>query len=611
MRHKLLLLISFIFLFSFGLKAQKQVVEGTVLDDEGLPLIGANIFFPQDSTGTVTDINGKFRVEKDIDYYVVSYTGFETQKVQKPFPSIVELKSDPIDYNFITIIPPKYLIPHSYTEVSKDDIQRIPTVTLQEMYNKTPGIYMHAGALNTNRLTIRGIGARSPFSTQKIRAFINDIPITNGLGESNLEDINLGIIDNINVIKGPAAPEYGSALGGTILYNTNRNIRQKDQYKGLFEYGSFNTFHGNVNANFSKGNTVFSLNQDFLSSDGYRDNNNVLRYNLSGYSSTVWNNDVLTVFVNHTNLSGEIPSSINLEDFENDPSSAAANWEGVNGGEKYNRQMIGLNHIKEIKETWSSSVSLFFNRLASDERRPFNTAVLNSANFGGRYVLRYGLNNQTLNVKAGVEYFQDNETIDFFETNGIERGDFIVGNNETRFMGNAFLIAAIPWKKFMLEMGVSANSIFYNYHSETQSEEVILDKFYAPIISPHLSISYRPRSNQLYFFNLSQGHSAPSLQSSQNPLDFYFLNLEREVGFNAEVGTRIDIKGYELEAAVYSFLVNDLVILENVGPDLFESRNAGQTLHPGIEFSGNKKWILSNNIIGLQTSYQYLSLIHI
>lgn len=622
MKNRLLLLTCFYFLFSFGLKAQKQVIEGVITDEDGNPLSGAAIFFPEDSIKIPTDINGKFSIESDADYYVISHVGFHQDTIHKPFLKEVFLKSKS-DYfyvdnilvkidgellgcNLVTIIAPKFLTPHSYTEVSSKDIQRIPTVTVQEMYNKTPGIYMHAGALNTNRMTIRGIGARSPFSTQKIRAFINDIPLTNGLGESNLEDINLGIVDNINIIKGPAAPEYGSALGGTILYETNRNIRQRNEYKGLFEYGSFNTFHSDINANFSKGKTVFSLNQDFISSDGYRDNNQVSRYNLSGFSSTVWDKDVLTVFVNYTNLVGEIPSSITLEDFETNPASAAANWEGVNGGEQYNQQMIGVNHSKEIKEKWRLSSSLFYNRLSSDERRPFNTALINSNNFGGRYVLRYGLNNQAVNVKAGVEYYQNNEQQDLFETIESGMGDAISENNERRILFNSFIIGQYPFRDFMFELGLSSNMIYYQLRSNIPTSVFQLNKFYGPLFLPHFSASYRPGYRQLYYFNLSQGYSAPSLQSSQAPEEFFNFELRREVGINAEIGTRHQFSnGFELDASIYAFLVNGLLIFENTGEDMFETRNAGSTWHPGLELMASKSWRINKQSIKISSSYQY------
>ena len=83
---------------------------------------------------------------------------------------------------------------------------------------------MHSGALNTNRITIRGIGARNPYGTSKIRCFYEDIPITNGDGESNIDVFELSSISNIEIIKGPNSSVYGSGLGGAIRLNPKKGL---------------------------------------------------------------------------------------------------------------------------------------------------------------------------------------------------------------------------------------------------------------------------------------------------------------------------------------------------------------------------------------------------
>jgi iron complex outermembrane receptor protein len=39
-------------------------------------------------------------------------------------------------------------------------------VILTSVLNKIPGVYMQQGALNTNRISIRGIGSRAQYGTQ-------------------------------------------------------------------------------------------------------------------------------------------------------------------------------------------------------------------------------------------------------------------------------------------------------------------------------------------------------------------------------------------------------------------------------------------------------------
>ena len=351
------------------------------------------------------------------------------------------------------------------------------------------------------------------------------------------------------------------------------------------------------------------MNQDYVSSDGYRDNNQVERYNVSAFSSTEWKNDVLTLFINHTNLAGEIPSSLTLEDYTQSPSSAASNWEAVNGREKYNRQLIGLNHKREFKEKWLTNTSVFYNRLSSDERRPFNTALVNSGSAGARTILRYGLNNSAFHMEGGLEYFYDDESVDLYETAENGQGELLSKNNEVRIISNGFILARLPFKKVIIEGGFSVNTVFYNLRSELSPGSLLeLRKFYAPITLPHLSINYIPGFKTQVYFNLSQGYSSPSLQSSQDPLEFYENGLLRERGINLELGSRGEIgNGFEYEVSLYSFWVQNLVILENIGPDQFRSVNSGRTFHPGVELSIGQRIGKYNatNQFYIGGSYQY------
>jgi len=103
-----------------------------------------------------------------------------------------------------------------------------PVQNISSAINEVPGVYMHTGTLNTNRITVRGIGNRSLFSTTKLRAYIDDIPLTNGVGETTVEDFDREILQSVELYKGPGATAYGSGLGGLMLLNTSN--RPEDNY---------------------------------------------------------------------------------------------------------------------------------------------------------------------------------------------------------------------------------------------------------------------------------------------------------------------------------------------------------------------------------------------
>ncbi len=69
--------------FAIGFAAAQRAITGTVVDDQGQPLIGASVLVKGTTTGTVTDVEGNFALDlpEGRDVLVVSYTGYGTEEV--------------------------------------------------------------------------------------------------------------------------------------------------------------------------------------------------------------------------------------------------------------------------------------------------------------------------------------------------------------------------------------------------------------------------------------------------------------------------------------------------------------------------------------------------
>ncbi|MEO0473526.1 MAG: TonB-dependent receptor plug domain-containing protein, partial [Bacteroidota bacterium] len=200
--------------------------------------------------------------------------------------------------------------------ISAAELARENDVILTPALNRVPGVYMHSGALNTNRISIRGIGARSLFSTSKIRAYLNDIPISTGDGETTIEDIDLSLIDRIEVIKGPASSMYGAALGGTINLQTGLGTLDEVRINNQLTLGSFGLLRNTLQADVSGQKQRIRLGYNQTQSDGYRDNN---EYDRQGFSIIgQWlpsADEEISLILNYTDLLAFIPSSIDSATF--------------------------------------------------------------------------------------------------------------------------------------------------------------------------------------------------------------------------------------------------------------------------------------------------------
>ena len=72
-----------LFLFSIGTMLAQRNVTGTVVDNTGEGLIGANILVKGTTTGTITDLDGSFSISvpDGTNTLVFSFTGYETQEI--------------------------------------------------------------------------------------------------------------------------------------------------------------------------------------------------------------------------------------------------------------------------------------------------------------------------------------------------------------------------------------------------------------------------------------------------------------------------------------------------------------------------------------------------
>lgn len=79
-----------------GAYAQQLAVSGLVLDADGEPLIGASVMVKGTQNGTLTDLDGRFKINaKKGDVLTVRYVGYETQEVSVTSNNItINMKED-------------------------------------------------------------------------------------------------------------------------------------------------------------------------------------------------------------------------------------------------------------------------------------------------------------------------------------------------------------------------------------------------------------------------------------------------------------------------------------------------------------------------------------
>ena len=86
MKRKLMLLMTCLFIGIGLVNAQISKVTGTVISEEdGLPVVGASVLVKGTTTGTVTDMDGKFtltNVPSSAKTLMISFIGLRSQEVE-------------------------------------------------------------------------------------------------------------------------------------------------------------------------------------------------------------------------------------------------------------------------------------------------------------------------------------------------------------------------------------------------------------------------------------------------------------------------------------------------------------------------------------------------
>ena len=462
----------------------------------------------------------------------------------------------------------------------------LSTINIADELNTAPGVFMANGTYTTNRITIRGIGSRTPYSSNRIRAYFEEIPLTNGDGISTIEDIDMLGISRVEILKGPASAMYGSGLGGVVKMKALLPVENGFSYKLSALAGNFNTQKYGLHTGWKKDHTSISLGVARSSSDGFRENNRYRRNNIYLHGNTGNNKNTVTFHFLLTDLFAEIPSSLNATDFTENPEKAAGNWLAIGGYETYTKITGGAGWKHKINDRWENHVTVFSAWQDPYESRPFN--ILDDASFtlGLREYVQF--RNNSLKIQAGIELFNENCRWKIIETLSGTPGDLQLHNTEDRRYGNLFGHARwTPAPGLNIEAGINFNFLEYRLETIYHIDDVDQSGNYSyqPVVSPRFGLNYNISGDHFLHASAGHGFSAPSLEETLLPEGLVNPDLLPETGWNTDLGVR----GWTLndrwhyDVALYAIFIENMLVTERITEEIFTGINAGSARLAGIE----------------------------
>lgn len=233
-----------------GAAMMQDPVHGTIRDEKGNALTGVTVKVKGSNVGTVTDINGNFKLQTPGatgEQLEITYLGFETQVInirgQLVFNIVLKETSSSLNEVVVT----------GYTAQKKKDLTGAVAVVKMDALTRQPTGDVTA-QLQGQAAGVTVIGDGQPGAAPQVRVrgvntFNNNNPlyVVDGVPTDNIRDLNPADIASMQVMKDAgSASIYGSrASNGVIIVTTKRGSGKiKVTYDGY--YGVQHPKGGNV-----------------------------------------------------------------------------------------------------------------------------------------------------------------------------------------------------------------------------------------------------------------------------------------------------------------------------------------------------------------------------
>ena len=214
-------------------KQQTRPVKGNIVDQNGDPVIGANIVEKGTTNGTISDVNGQFtlNLQQKNPVLVVSYIGFTTKEVPVGNLSVlnINLSEDSEALEEVVVVgygvQKRASVTGSVASLQSKDIATVKTPNVSNaLAGKLPGLraVQRSGAPGDDDASI------------DIRGYGNALVIVDGV-ERDFKQIDANDIESISILKDASAAVYGfKGANGVILVTTKKGEigKPKINYNG-------------------------------------------------------------------------------------------------------------------------------------------------------------------------------------------------------------------------------------------------------------------------------------------------------------------------------------------------------------------------------------------
>ena len=475
--------------------------------------------------------------------------------------------------------------------------QRIQDATQQlglgEALAGVPGLYIQNRYNFSQDLSIslRGFGARASFGIRGIRVYVDGIPETLPDGQAQVDSIDLGSAESIEVLRGPASSLYGNASGGVIAIETELGDTAPHVEAGLAtgELG-FAQYGLKTGGSWQALDYLFNVSHQEI--DGYRRHSAAEGSLLNGkFGVRLGEDDRLMIAVNHTDQpEAQDPGAVDAAQAAADPQAARDLNVLFDAGESLEQQRIGFVYERD-RPAGNLLLRNYYVWRDFENRLPFTDggAVRFDRFFYGAGI-QYAFGEQlpeAADLTVGIDVDrQDDDRRRFDNLEGVT-GDLVFDQREQVESTGAYILGQYALgAQWSLSAGLRYDEVTFEVGDRfpedgDDSGEISFDQ-----LSPSLGASFE-FGEQVLFGSFSSSFETPTTTELANPdgSGGFNTSLEPQRADNYEIGLKGEPAGVYYELALFHIeLTDELVPFEITGfPGRTFFRNAGESSRTGAE----------------------------
>ena len=462
--------------------------------------------------------------------------------------------------------------------------------SFSDFTRNTPGLFTSSSNNFSQdlRISIRGFGARSAFGIRGIKLIVDGIPETTPDGQSQLDNLPLGLVSSVEILRGPNANLYGNSSGGVISINTLTKSSEKHyRYSGIFGAYQYQSLQRTRILDWNSSSLI--IHYDKRRSNGYRDQ--------SGYKSNILNLKYINDLDNKNKIVWQInytdspyaydAGGLKLSEVENDRRQARKNNIDYDTYEKVKHLKTGISWNHKRNENSFFDSYFFYQKRDFFTKLPFNFGGVISLDrdyygLGTKYTKRYALDNRSRTLVLGLDYLNQSDERKRYKNDLGVKGEITFDQIERFKSTGLYILSQTSYDSgFLVRYGIRYD---VNIIRTDSSSSIMLDK-----LNPSLGLSYKVNSNDNIFFSFGTSFETPTLNELSNNPNGEGLNedLKSSSSLNYEIGWRKEVSNLTLEAIAYVISSENEILpyeLEQFpGKNFYQ--NVGSTSRYGLELN--------------------------